>query len=462
VNVSDIKSLATTSVDAHVTGSPGLVARAFAAFAGQAAVPDIRGRLRLLAALSVDTLGVGLFLPLAFYFFTVTTTLSVSGIGFTMTCATLSALPLAPFGGLLTDRWGARRMVVTSNLLTACGYLAYPIASSYLGIFLCVFLVMVADRLYFASWPTLIASIARVDQLDSWFALVRSVNAGGVVVGSVLSTLFLASGGSSVIKVIAVANACSSVIAAGLTASQPLGRAAAVSAGTPRTGLAGATASTGSPRLTSPLVALADRPFRRLLLAQLLIATAWAIPGAFLPLYLTHVLLLPAWCTTLVTATNCFLLFVFQLRVTHAVRHVGRLRAILTGIGFILGALACIAAAAVLAHGMAAIAIVLAGIALYTMGEMLVLPSTYAIVASIAPREARGVYMSMFQITGIMAFGIGPGLVGWLFEIEPLAVLAVVSLFVIAGAGVLGLGRAWLTGAAAHRGTDDRTEDSAV
>jgi MFS family permease len=400
--------------------SPDPVARVLASFAGAGAVPDIQGKHRLLVALAIDTLGVGLFLPLAFYFFTVTTSLSVTAVGFTMTAATLSALLLSPLGGLATDRWGARRMVVTSNLLSAAGYVSYPFASSYLGIFLCVFLVMTADRLYFASWPTLIARIARVGQLDTWFALVQSVGAGCVGLGSLVSTVLLASGGSSPLKTIAVANACTSLVAAGLTATQKLASAAVATRA----------------RFISPWIALSDPVFRRMLLAHLLIAMAWTVPAAFLPLYLTRVLLLPRWCATLVSAANYLLIFFCQLRLTHAVRRIGRIHVIITGVAFIVMSLGGMAAAT-LASGAMASPFVFGGMVAYTVGEMLVLPSSYALVSAIAPDELRGRYMSMFQITGVVAFGIGPGMVGWLFEIDPLAVLVVVSAFVTAGAGVL-------------------------
>lgn len=203
-------------------------------------------------------------------------------------------------------------------------------------------------------------------------------------------------------------------------------------------------------RRASPRVALADRAFRRLLIAQLLIATAWTIPGAFLPLYLTRVLRLPPWWTTLVIAMSCSMSVTCQLRVTHAVRHVARVRVIGFGVAFLIAALACMAAAT-LVQGAAAISAVIVGVVVFSTGEMLTLPSTYAIVSTMAPDEARGVYMSMFQITGVVAFGIGPGMVGWLFEIGPLAVPGAVSVFVLAGACVLRLARDSLSGAPASR-----------
>ena len=413
---------------------PGWAAQAFGMFVGLAGMPDTAGYRRLLVALSIDNLGEGLFLPLAFYFFTVTTTLPVAGIGLTMTCATLSGLLLAPLGGVVTDRWGARRMMVVSNLLTAAGYLAYPAASNYVGIFACVFMVVAADRLYFASCPTLIASIARGDQVDSWFALVKAVSAGCTVIGALLSTLLLANGGQGMIAAIAVANACSSVIAALLTASQPVHERAVTQRNT----------------AASPLVVLRDRAFRHLLIAQLLIATAWTVPGGFLPLYLTHVMGLPAWWTTLAMAISCFLMFTCQLRISHAIRRVSRVRAIVSGAALLVVALACIATA-MLFPGASGAPLVLAGIVVFSIGEMLILPTTYAMVIALAPPEMRGMYMSMFQVTGIVAFGFGPGMVGWLFEVGPLAVPATVSALVIAGAALLGLGRHSLPGSVAHR-----------
>jgi Na+/melibiose symporter-like transporter len=315
-------------------------------------------------------------------------------------------------------------MVVTSNLISAVGYFIYPAVTTYTGVFFCVFFVMIADRLYFASWPTLIARIARTDQLTAWFALVQTISAGCAGLGSLLSTVFLASGGPSAVKAIVIANACTSLIAAALTATQNL-----------ETG----TTTTHTPS-ASPWAVLKNPLFRRLLLAQLFIATAWAIPGAFLPLYLTRALDLPHWSTTLVGAANYLLIFFLQLRLTHSVQRFGHTRSILIGSGFILASF-CIMAVATLLQEVAAALTVFAGVGIYTVGEMLVLPATYALVSLISPNDRRGLYMSVFQITGVVAFGIGPGIVGWLFGIAPLAVLLVVSTFVGIGVCIIYLSR---------------------
>jgi MFS family permease len=406
-------------------------------FVGAGSLPDTRGHRLLVAALSVDTLGVGLFLPLAFYFFTVTTDLPVSGVGLTISAATLGALALSPLGGLLTDRLGAKRTVVLSNLLSATGYACYPVADSYFGIFGCVLLVMAADRLYFAGWPTLITSVSKPGQLDSWFALIQAVSAGSLGSGALISTIFLADHGTDALRVIVLVNAGTCVVAGALIAAcrvQPAAKAPA-------------DASAARPTRRQ---AFADPAFRRLLLSQLLIAAAWTVPAAFLPLYLTKVLHLGQWYATLVFAVNYLLLFVAQLWVTHRVRRARRTRVVLAGAGLLLTSLALTSSAAGFTSWPAA-ALVFAGVAVYSFGEMLVSPSSYALVAALAPDELRGFYMSLFQMTGAVAFGIGPGVAGLLFDFAPMSVPVAVACCVTAGAFLLYLGEGRFPASAQRR-----------
>jgi MFS family permease len=385
------------------------------------ALPDTRGRRTLVAAVTIDTLGVGLFLPLAFYFFTVSSSLSVTGIGATITGATVTALVLAPVGGVMADRWGPRNMVVTSNLLTAAGYFCYPFASSYLQIFGCVVVVMFADRLYFAAWPTLITAVAAEGQLDAWFALMQALGAGAIAVGALLSSVLLAHSGVRALELVVTVNAATSVVAAVLTAALPR----------PTRALRERTSTWID--LTS---VLRDRPFRRILVAQLLISSAWIVPGAFLPLYVARTLHLGQWQTMLAFSLNYLLLFTFQLSLTHRLRGTRRTRAVSLGAGLFVMSMLVFGAAPEFGSW-AAMAVIVAAVMVYSFGEMLCAPSSSALASMMAPQHLRGMYMSLFQLTGAIAFGLGPGLVGLLFRVDPRMVLATVGLCVATGAGVL-------------------------
>lgn len=395
-------------------------------------LPDLRGRYRLVAAAAVDTLGVGLFLPLSFYYFTVTTNLPVAAIGGVTSAATLAALLVAPWAGTLTVRRGPRTASVASNLVTACGYLGYLFAHSLPLLFVAVFVVMAGDRMYFAAWPTLVADVAGPDELDTWYALFQAAGAGSLGLGALISSVLLAGSSSDVLKTLVLINALTSVVAAVMTASLRL------DTGRSRESREQARADGSRARYRQ---VLSDRHFLRLLAGQMLIATAWTMPAAFLPLYLVRVLHMPLWYSMACFSLNYFLMFTGQMSITRLVQRIPRNVIMAAGAGFFFAAAAVLALASLVDRA-AGFAAILVGIVLFSLGEMLCVPAGSAMVAAHAPDAARGMYMSVFQLTGAIAYGVGPGVVGALFAVDSRLVLAAVACFVALGALVfLSLGR---------------------
>ncbi|WP_055696410.1 MULTISPECIES: MFS transporter [Streptomyces] len=384
-------------------------------------VPEVGEHRRIVVAAAVDTLGVGLFLPLSLYYFTVTTGLPVAGVGAATSAATLSALALAPAAGAATDRFGPRALAVLSNLVTAAGYLAYPFVDGYVGLFLAVFTVMAGDRMYYAAWPTLIAVIAGPGRLDAWYALMQAVGSGSLGLGALASGVFLAGSGPGSLDVLVVFNAVTSLVSAVLALSLP--KRHLQGARTPR--------EDAGPRAGFRRV-LRDRVFLRLLIGQALIATAWTLPSSFLSLYLVDSLGLPVWWVMATTCLNYLILFAFQLPVTHLVRTQHRTLTMAIGAACFIVTSALFALAAEVGRT-AVLAVVIAAIVVYSVGEMLCVPAGNAAVAAHAPEEMRGSYMSVFQMTGTIAFGVAPGMVGALYEADPRLVLLAVGVLVTAG-----------------------------
>jgi MFS family permease len=382
-------------------------------------LPDTRGRRRLVIASAVDTLGVGLFLPLSMYFFTVSTTLPIAGIGATISAATLGALLTAPWAGALTDRFGARDVAVLSNLLTAAGYVSYVFVHNYAELFAAVFVVMTGDRFYFAAWPTLIAEVSGESERDSWYALIQTAAAGSLGIGALLSGLLLARQVAHALDTLIVINSLTSVLAAALTRS--LRRPSPPHRQAQR-----------QPAAAGTFVVFHDRRFVRLLTGQALIATAWTLPGTFLPLYLAGYLKLPAWYAMALFSLNYLILFAFQLVLTSLIRNVRRTRAVATG-AFCFIVTSAMLALAPLAGRNLTFTVIAAGIVIYSVGEMLCVPAANAMVAAHARAAVRGRYMAMFQLTGAVAFGLGPAFVGVLFALDPRLVLLVVALSVSLG-----------------------------
>jgi MFS family permease len=386
-------------------------------------LPDLRGRYRLVAAAAVDTLGVGLFLPLSLYYFTVTTDLPVAAIGAVTSAATLAALLVAPWAGRLTVRRGPRTTSVASNLVSACGYLGYLFVHDLPLLFVAVFVVMAGDRMYFAAWPTLVADVAGRDELDAWYAVFQASGAGCLGLGALISGALLAGSSAAVLKTLLLINALTSVVAAVLTASlkTDAGRRREPERG-------GADGSRGRYREI-----LRDRHFRRLLAAQMLIATAWTMPGTFLPLYLVRTLHMPLWYAMTCFSLNYFLMFAGQMSVTRLVQGIPRNVIMAAGAGCFFAAAAVIAVASLVDRA-TGFGVILAGIVLFSLGEMLCVPTGNAMVAAHAPDSIRGMYMAVFQLTGAIAYGVGPGVVGALFALDSRLVLAAVACFVALGA----------------------------
>lgn len=397
---------------------PGGASRAARMFG----LPSLSGYHRLVAAAAIDTVGEGLFLPMALFFFTVSMRLPISGIGLTMSLATIVAIAASPALGALTDRVGPQRAVVASNLLSAAGYVFYPAASSYLLIFGSVLVVMTGDRLYYASWPTLLSAIAKKGELDAWFALSQALAKGTFGMGALISSVIIGDASRGPLVVLVYLDVTSCLIAAILTASirhKPSVVPRRMSSGTRRWD-----------------EVRRDRAFRRIVASQLLLAFAWAVPPVFLPLFMVRYLHLPPWQAPLVFGVNSILIFAGQTWLTRNVQSFRRTRIIASS------ALAFDVALLVFAVAPAggtrwAGPIVLTAVVIFTAGEMLCAPSSTALAASAAPTHMRGLYMSVFGITGAVGFGLGPGMVGPLYDISPYAALIGLGVCITAGGALL-------------------------
>jgi MFS family permease len=85
-----------------------------------------------------------------------------------------------------------------------------------------------------------------------------------------------------------------------------------------------------------------------------------------------------------------------------------------------------------------------AGVAIATLGEIVVSPSLQALAANLAPAESRGRYLGIQGLVTALGLALGPALGGLgqqVFTWAPAPWLAVAALAVAAGAGVAGLER---------------------
>jgi MFS family permease len=362
-------------------------------------------RPMLLAAV-VDTFGEGVFMPLSFLFFLVTTHLGTAEIGLGITVATVAAFPAGFAVGSVVDRVGARRLVMLNNVLSAVGYVGYLFSHNLATLIVSVLFVAVADKIFGTAWPTYVAESANAEEsgsLDRLFAVVSAFRNGSLGAGFLCGCSILAFGlHPATVRAIALVNIASSLTTAViLHGDRHRHRRRAVGADAKRSERSGWRALG------------ADRPYLLLIASQAALSCAWIVPMVALPVYTVTVLHLPAWLPSALLGVNFLLIMVLQTRVTDAVA--GRPRTATVGVAALslIGAFAALALAHETSKAMAYV-LTVAGILLFVLGEMLWGPTSNALAASAAPPEYRGRYMAAFQLTFSVQSMLGPALVGTL------------------------------------------------
>ena len=177
-------------------------------------IPRMRGRGSLVLAFLLDSLGTGLYQPFSLLYFQKIAHLALPSIGAVLTITTILTLPMNPITGSLVDRFGARRLVVVSQLLQAIGFLGYLTVRDIPLLFIMALLVTSGSRVFYASATALIAEVAGEGEQGSWYGFVGATQNVGLIVGGLLAGLIVTFGGSNGYRALILANACSFLLMA--------------------------------------------------------------------------------------------------------------------------------------------------------------------------------------------------------------------------------------------------------
>ncbi|MEU3031260.1 MFS transporter [Streptomyces incarnatus] len=175
--------------------------------------PSIVGRRRLVAAVTIDAIGSGMFMPFAVLYFVRHAHLSAATVGACLSIAAVCALGLGmPIGGAI-DRFGPRATLVVTNVACAVAFAAFPWAVSSWSVVAVLTVVATADTIYWAAHAAFVSLVAEEAEQARWFALERWLrligNVFGVTLGFVLASVF-----HSGMTVIVLGNAVSYLVAA--------------------------------------------------------------------------------------------------------------------------------------------------------------------------------------------------------------------------------------------------------
>jgi len=195
---------------------------------------------------------------------------------------------------------------------------------------------------------------------------------------------------------------------------------------------------------------LRDRPFLAFCGVYTLAVMAHVLLMVLLPVYAKENFGVPENRYGFIMATNAAMVVLFQYAITRITERYHHLPVLAIGSLF-------------LALGTGSVALgwnfptFLASMVILTIGEMIVIPTSTALTANLAPPTMRGRYMSIYGLTWGIGFGIGPVIGGFLNDnLAPVAIWyggLVMGLVATLGFGLLA--RALRTGEARSRREND-------
>ena len=371
----------------------------------RAALPVARGHRRLLAALAIDALGTGLFIPFSILYFTATTDLHLSQVGLALSVAAFIRIPATAASGMLCDRFGARTTVIASNLAQAIGFVNYLLVGSFGHLLIAAIIVQLGNSAFWVAYPALVHEVAEGGNQERWFALITALRNAGLAIGALGASLAVAVGGVNGYNAIVALNAVSFVAAAILTRLDVSG---------------GGRAAVDRQEEGSWAEALRDRPYLGYVVLNFgfaLLSLAFVVA---VPVFLVRTVHLPAWTPGTILAVNAVLGAVGAAPVLAAISGRRRNRALMSSQAIIAAGFVAVLCCAYVPVAVS-VCLALAGAVLVTTTELvqgLIVPS---IVNECATGASRGRYNSLYQ----MAFSTGdivtPGLMTALLAHGPAA-----------------------------------------
>ncbi|MFI1090859.1 MFS transporter [Streptomyces sp. NPDC020917] len=378
------------------------------------------GERAMLAAMGVDSLGSGMYIPFSLVFFHHITGLSFAVVGAVLTAVGLVAMTALPLAGSAVDRYGARRVQLILYGVRGTGFALYPFATA-LPAFAAVALgTAVGDRTFPAVQQAWIGEVAQGADRDRLQAAARALRNGGLGAGALLASLVVALCGDRGFVLTAWLNAVSFTAAALLmrrVRARPAA-GAAEAAGAGRTGAAGGAAAggakTAAARPGGYRVVLSDTAFLGLTGANFLTALGYSALAVLFPLFIGGTLGEPQALTGAAFTVNTVLCALGGVTVAAFVRRRGARRTRAAALGAVLFATAFAGLAllaAVRPHaGWAVPAVLFALVALYTVAELVHNPSSGTLAVAAAPEELRGRYMATYQLSWSLASVLAPSL----------------------------------------------------
>jgi MFS family permease len=382
--------------------------------------PPIGPHRRFVVAIAVDAVGSGVFLPVSVLFFVATTELSLVRIGLALSIAAALQLPTGPLIGGLVDRVGAKRVLLTANLLEAVGFVGYVFTDSFASVLAAATVVSLGQTAFWSSFSPVVATIAAPGERERWFGFLGALRNASFAIGGLAAAAAVTIGTPAAYLTVVVVNATSYVVAFLLVLR--------VRTGGPVRRTDAHSQSPGGWRQV-----LRDRPYLLLLATNYTFAMSAMALNVAIPVYVTVTLHLPGWVAGAVFTINTVLIGLGQGLVVNAME--GARRFSIVGLGCLLfaGSYGVFLSASWIPVTPGVLVALMAAV-VYTGGELVAGPVLAALSTDAAPAHLRGRYTSLYQMSWTVSATVSPLALTWLLGEGPTALWLALAAVAVTGA----------------------------
>lgn len=355
-------------------------------------LPETTAQRAISLATFVNTFGSGVFMTISALFFTQLVGLSTAQYAAGLFIGSMLGLAAGLLAGRIADQFGAREAQVVVKLIGAVGTLyclfvtnfwQFALASSLVGLSMGAHNPCQAPliRAYGGAEPVRFRAYQRA--LTN-LAVALGALAGGFAIGIGTRSAYLVMFGLRTVAYVACALALFRV---------------------PHL------AAAHAPGLTSRWQALRDRPYLVATAFNAAMSVHFAVPTVLLPLWIADETHAPRSTVSIALILNTVLVVCFQVRASKGVADVPSAgRRVIWGGGAIAAGLAVLS----LAHGppaAVAVALLLIGMAIYTLGELWHAAASMEYQFGLAAAHAQGQYSGVFGLGQGLAQAVAPAIV---------------------------------------------------
>ncbi|WP_327136174.1 MFS transporter (plasmid) [Streptomyces sp. NBC_01343] len=351
-----------------------------------------RGPQRTIAASNfVYTVGSGLYLTAGVLYFTQAVHLPASQVGLGLGIAGVLSLAVGIGVGHLADRRGARGVYAATLAVQALATAGFMLADGFWPFVIAVCAATGAKGAGLAARSPIIRHHGG-DRPQEFRAYLRAVTNIGISIGAVLAGWVVQVGTHSAYQLMVVGNALAFAASALIVLRlRPVAPEPAA----------------GGPRWT----ALRDRPYLALTVLDGIMAIQFKVLTVAVPLWLIAATEAPHWLISATMLLNTVVVVTCQMRASRSIDTpaAGALAYRRSGFAFLL---ACVLISLTQdIPGWAAATLLLAGVAVHTIGELWHAAAGFEVSFALAPERATGQYLGVFGLGAGLAEAAGPALI---------------------------------------------------